>query len=191
MRFMHLRSGVGQRINSYALVSYVPGPLGSFLDRLRQELVPSCIAQSHVTILPPREMAAGLDEVSHQIHAQLADFRKFAVQITDVTVFHTTSVVYLALSEGREEIERMHEALNRFALGGMETYEFIPHITLAQNLAPEVVAEVLELATRRWSEYRGDRLFEVEYLTFVQNTTENCWVDLETYPLPDMALVGV
>jgi len=30
------------RINSFALVSYIPEPLAGFLDRLRQELVPNC-----------------------------------------------------------------------------------------------------------------------------------------------------
>ena len=43
---------LGDRINSYAVVSYIPGALGEFITRLREELVKGCVAQSHVTILP-------------------------------------------------------------------------------------------------------------------------------------------
>jgi 2'-5' RNA ligase len=188
---MHLRSGVGEFINSYALVSYVPGPLGSFLDHLRQELVPSCMAQSHVTILPPRELSADLDDVSRQLAADLQDFCKFSVEIADVRVFASTSVVYLGLGEGREEIIRMHRALNRSLLRAAENHEFMPHITLAQDLTPEQVPQIAELAKRRWSEFSNPRRFEVDCLTFVQNTVSNCWMDLQRYPLPDMALIGV
>ena len=45
------------RINSFALVSYIPEPLAGFLDRLRQELVPNCFLRAHVTILPPRPIS--------------------------------------------------------------------------------------------------------------------------------------
>ena len=46
------------RINSFALVSYIPEPLAGFLDRLRQELVPNCFLRAHVTILPPRPICS-------------------------------------------------------------------------------------------------------------------------------------
>ena len=47
-------AGDVERINSYAVVCYIPGALGEFITRLRESLVPGCTAQSHVTILPPR-----------------------------------------------------------------------------------------------------------------------------------------
>jgi hypothetical protein len=31
----------------------------------------------------------------------------------------------------------------------------------------------------------------VERLTFVQNTVQNCWVDLETFTLPDLELAAL
>ena len=42
---------VWDRINSFALVTYIPEPLAGFLDRLRQELVPNCFLRAHATIL--------------------------------------------------------------------------------------------------------------------------------------------
>ena len=41
-------------VNSFSLVAYIPDPLRKFLDDLRRELVPGCVPNAHVTILPPR-----------------------------------------------------------------------------------------------------------------------------------------
>ena len=46
-----------QRLNIYALVIYVPAPLGRFLDDLRRELVPTYKPRAHVSVLPPRPLA--------------------------------------------------------------------------------------------------------------------------------------
>jgi 2'-5' RNA ligase len=141
--------------------------------------------------LPPRELHSGLDQISRQLAKDLQEFSKFSLELTEVTVFATTSVVYLALGDGCEEIIRMHNAVNRSALGADETHQFVPHITLAQDLMPEQLPEIAARARRRWSEYRDQRSFEVDRLTFVQNTSSNCWQDLQEFRLPDMALVGV
>ena len=46
-----------QRLNVFALVIYIPDPLGRFLDDLRTELVPGCNPHAHVSVLPPRPLA--------------------------------------------------------------------------------------------------------------------------------------
>ena len=76
---MHQCGGVGERINSYALVSYVPGRLGAYLDRMRRELVSSCCAQSHITILPPRTIFAPESAVLRRLHGGLDAFSRFLV----------------------------------------------------------------------------------------------------------------
>jgi len=55
---MYTDPAAWDRINSFALVSYIPEPLAGFLDRLRQELVPDCFLRAHVTILPPRPICS-------------------------------------------------------------------------------------------------------------------------------------
>ena len=50
------------RMNLYALVSYIPGALGEFLDRLREELVAGCDPHAHITALPPRPIAGPVGE---------------------------------------------------------------------------------------------------------------------------------
>ena len=72
----------------------------------------------------------------------------------------------------------MHGRLNTGSLAFTELYNFHPHITLAQNLTPDQVDELSEVARRRWAEYTDSRAFRVETVTFVQNTRWHGWIDL-------------
>lgn len=177
----------GERINSFALVSYLPGDLGSFLDRLRTELVSSCVARSHVTILPPRELSATEESARRQIAECVPDFPPFRIELGEVAIFPMTQVVYLELRFGTAALRGLHDALNTEALGFNEPFDYHPHVTLAQGLLPEDVPAAYELARERWSEFSRARSYEVDRLTFVQNTTANRWLDLMEYELGSMA----
>ena len=52
-------------------------------------------------------------------------------------------------------------------------------MTLAQQLSAEQVEQAAALARRRWREFPYAHSFTVEHLTFVQNTIENVWMDLD------------
>jgi 2'-5' RNA ligase len=170
------------RINSYAVVNYVRGALADFLDRLRAELVAGCDVHAHVTILPPRTVqdpTAAIDLITSRI----PDFHAFVIEATSIRVFPDTNVIYADIGMGRSELVHMHSALNLDALYFDEPYEYHPHLTLAQGLDAAVVEQLLELANRRWREFRHSRIFVVDSLTFVQNTLENGWVDLARWEL--------
>lgn len=166
------------RINLFSLVAYIPDPLGSFLDKLRQELVPTCNLRAHVTVLPPRpihvETATGCDLV----RAGIRDFDRFDVEVKDVDMFSVSSVVYLGLGAGFSKLCRMHEALNVDGLQFSEPYPYHPHVTVAQQITPEQLPGVYELARRRWAEYPNKRSFPVDAVTFVQGTSFGSWIDL-------------
>jgi 2'-5' RNA ligase len=164
--------GAGNAINSFALICYLPEPLGGFLDTLRCELVPRCQAKSHVTILPPRPLATGLpDSAWSEVSDALDNFPPFRVDLASIEVFEGTNVIYLSIGAGYRELERMHSALNRGPLAFDEPFEYHPHVTLAQNLLPEQIAG-------RWREFCASHSFVVNRLTFVQNTADNRWADL-------------
>ena len=59
----------------------------------------------------------------------------------------------------------------------------IAHVTLAQELDRDGLAAAVELAKRRWQEFRDARSFTVDKLTFVQNTLNNSWTDLNAWQL--------
>jgi len=164
-------------VDSFALVTYIPLPLGRFLDDLRRELVPNFIPRAHVTILPPRPLAAPRAAWEH-VYATIKDFGPFEIAADHIELFGSTSVVYLGIGAGRRVLLRMHERLNAGPTSFPESFEYHPHITLAQDLDPSEAAGKYELARRRWVEYKGERWFAVDRVTFVQNTNRNRWLDL-------------
>lgn len=178
-----------KRINSYALVAYMPEPLRSFLDNLRQELVSNCRIQSHVTLLPPRPISGPAEGAWEQAENRLREVNAFRLGLGEVEIFPVTNVIYLGVTEGRERLMALHRDLNTRHFAFQEPYEYHPHLTLAQTLEPGQVDEALALARRRWTEFDHPRTFLVEKLTFVQNTEGNHWVDLASCVLNSHAMV--
>ncbi len=169
---------VGDRINSFALVTYIPEPLAGFLDRLRQELVPNCFLRAHVTILPPRPLAGPPDAAWEQVRKLAKQFSAFEIQLGDIDVFPVTDVIYVQVAAGRETLKKMHEVMNAGASAVREDYPYHPHVTLAQELKPDEVDELVHVARSRWADYAGSKTFRAEKIVFVQNTRRNEWVDL-------------
>lgn len=181
-------NGEGVGINSFALVSYLPSPLGEFLDQLRTDLVCDCRAKAHVTVLPPRPLTCSAEQAWQELAARLQDIPPFYVELGDVQVFPVTQVVYLSVIAGGAELKRLHETLNRGRLAFEEPFEYHPHVTLAQDLdtageIAETVTQVTDLARARWQEFQHRRGYVIDKLTFVQNTLGNLWTDLNGFPL--------
>lgn len=174
----------GQRaaINSYSLVAYLPEPLAGFVGQLRRELVPDCVARAHITILPPRPLACSPNQALAHISQRLRDFQPFQVEFGEVRFFPETNVVYLSISRGSEELEKLHEALNCGSAESQEAYPYHPHLTLAQQIHAGAMEPAGELVSRRWQAFPHARRFVVDALTFVQNTSDNVWVDLANIP---------
>ena len=169
---------VWDRINSFALVSYIPEPLAGFLDRLRQELVPNCFLRAHVTILPPRPISTSPEDAWEAIRRVAPEFPPFEVELHGVDLFPVSDVIYIKLSAGSEELRRMHAALNMGGLYFQEAFSYHPHITLAQDLKPDELDELVSVARARWAECVFPKNFRVEKIVFVQNTRRNEWLDL-------------
>jgi 2'-5' RNA ligase len=176
-----------ERLNVFALVIYIPDPLGRFLDDLRRELVPHYNPHAHVSVLPPRPLAVDWGEASLDAQSVLESCPPFEIELAGVQTFPVTDVVYLDVSRGAAELHRLHDTLCRGHLGFDEPFPYCPHVTLAQEVPHVRASEVEELARRRWSEFRGKRHFRVQHAVFVQNTVNDCWVDLAEYELGVMA----
>lgn len=177
------RSFEGERLNIFALVVYIPAPLGTFLDELRRELVPHYNPHAHVSVLPPRPLKVEWQTASVQARTLTEAWAPFEVELTNVEVFPKTDVIYLSIGGGGRELHELHRAMNTLALEFSEPYEYHPHITLAQNIPHEQVDDMVALARRRWQEYGGPRSFRADRAVFVQNTSGNCWLDLAEYAL--------
>jgi len=183
---MDVSNGRKTRINSFALVSYLPGPLAELLDEIRHDFAPESRAKAHVTILPPRPLLEfagetsdqGIAEAMEQLRVRLLEFPPFKVALGEIEIFEGTQVIYVSIQNGFTELERMHAALNTGRVAFQEPYPYHPHVTIAQELAPEDVHNAAQFARWRWSEFKHSRSAWIDRLTFVQNTIENCWTDL-------------
>src|SRR5438128_1390269 len=117
IRQMEVSSGQGVAVNSFALVSYLSGPLAGFLDDLRHDFAPDSRAKAHVTILPPRPLKvslslANVEQIWEELRARLQEIQAFEVGLGDVQVFPQTQAIYIAIQSGAEELKRMHDLLN-------------------------------------------------------------------------------
>jgi 2'-5' RNA ligase len=178
-------NGRETRINSFALVSYLSGPIAELLDQIRHDFAPESRAKAHLTILPPRPLLGShplsdqaIAGVMDEIKDHLQDFEPFAVELGEIEVFEGSQVIYVSIQSGFKELERMHDALNTGHMAFEEPYPYHPHVTVVQELAPKDVPDAAQFARWRWSECKHPRSIQVERLTFVQNTIENCWTDL-------------
>ncbi|MCU1233946.1 MAG: hypothetical protein JWP63_1913 [Candidatus Solibacter sp.] len=167
-----------QRLNVFALVIYIPDPLGRFLDDLRKDLVPGCNPHAHVSVLPPRPLTVDWQLASEQVRQYASGRPPFDVTLGAVRMFPVTNVVYIELAKGADEFFQMHDAMNSGALQFAEPFVYHPHVTLAQEIPPGSVAEVYARAKKMWDQYTGPRTFRAERTAFVQNTLKNCWIDL-------------
>jgi 2'-5' RNA ligase len=177
-----------QRLNVFALVIYIPDPLGRFLDDLRRQLVPGCSPHAHVSVLPPRPLAVDCQVASEQVRACAESRPPFDLTLERVRIFPVTNVIYIELGEGATEMFHMHDAMNSGALAFDEPFAYHPHITLAQEIPPGEVGNVNRLAHELWDAYTGPRTFRAERTAFVQNTLGNCWIDLAEFSLGTVAV---
>jgi 2'-5' RNA ligase len=171
-----------QRFDSYdpvfALVSYLPDSLATYLDELRSRLVPTNCLVSHLTILPPRPISHTPEAAFQQILEQSKLFGPFEVELGEVEIFDASSVIYIGLKRGRERLVEMHDALNVQDLDYKEPWPFHPHITLAQNFDPVQLAEKKAIAEQVWAAWPGSRKVMVEKVCFVQRTNCQNWASL-------------
>ncbi len=175
----------------YAVVSYIPGPLGEFLDRMRGHLVSNCKLRSHVTLLPPRDLSGKPGVLIEEFNSRLHSVPSFDITLGDVEMFESTQVIYLSLRSGRARVEELHRELNQGALQSVEPFPFHPHLTLAQQIPGASVAETLQTARRMWSECPYSPTFTVHTLDFVQNVNPTLWETRSEYLLQPANLLRI
>src|SRR4051812_9104089 len=112
----------GERANVYALVIYVPGPLGTFLDDLRRELVPDYNPRAHVSVLPPRPLPVDWGTAGSRVKSLAEEAQTFEIELTSVEIFPATDVIYLEVGAGSSELRGLHSAMSAGPLAFQEPY---------------------------------------------------------------------
>jgi 2'-5' RNA ligase len=125
----------------------------------------------------------GPEAASEEALHVVAGFPPFEIELGPIEIFPVTDVIYISVARGAEQLRQMHRTLNRGTLAFQEPFSYHPHVTLAQEFAPEQLQPLHELASRRWREFRGRHTFRAESTVFVRNTHGNQGVDLAEGPV--------
>lgn len=164
----------------YALVGYVKGPTGEFVENLRRELhpeLPHLVA--HLSLLPPRVLHGNERSALQYLERICGEAEPFEVALGDVETFTpVTPTVYIRVTQGASRMSELHDQLNTQALECREEWPYIPHLTIAKMAAGEPVQNAFQVARQRWASYAGNRRILLERLSFVREDGQNCWLDL-------------
>lgn len=169
----------------YALVAYVKGPAGEFVENLRRELHPDLPhLAAHLTILPPRPLQSTEGAALQALERICGQAEPFEVNLGGVETFiPVTPTVYIRVDGAAERMCDLHSRLNIDALAFNEEWPYIPHLTIVKMGAEAIAQHALEIARERWAGYAGSRRILLERLTFVREDAQHCWRDLAPVPL--------
>jgi 2'-5' RNA ligase len=164
--------------SSYAVVAYLAGELGKFLDGFRAAVTPhDRHLRAHITALPPRKLQ--MSDADAVKSFQRNKVQTIKIEAGDVCTFRPLSpTIYLDLRRGQEEFWRLHGQLGAAPLAGKPDWPFVPHLTLAKLEDFKDVTRVLQHARDRWRDYQGTRSFLVTELTLVREAGPGVWLDL-------------
>jgi 2'-5' RNA ligase len=151
----------------FALVSYIPDPLGSFLQELRETLQGNDSSQAHITLLPPRALKVPVEVASTQVRSILRRFPAFEVELSKVRRFAATSFLYLDLREGDALVHDLHAALNTGELADPEEFEFRPHLTLGGPVSPGKLDFAQQQAELTWDAAQCSPRFVIDEIVFL------------------------
>jgi 2'-5' RNA ligase len=183
MRSMDGSTNGARGANLFALVVYIPDPLARFLDDLRKELTPGCLPRAHVTILPPRRLAASAEEAIDKAHSVVSACAPFEIYAGEIEIFQPTEVIYINVERGDRELRELYRKLNTGVLASPEQYPYEPHVTLAQELKPGQLPALYEVAKKRWAACPFSRHIRAERAFFVQSKADSTWADLAEFQL--------
>jgi 2'-5' RNA ligase len=168
----------------YALVAYVRGAAGEFVENLRRELHPDLPhLAAHLTILPPRPLQGSETAALQVLERICSEQEAFEVNLGCVETFiPVTPTIYIRVDGAASRMCELHSRLNTEALAFHEEWPYIPHLTIAKMNAEPLAQRAFETARERWTQYSGSRRILLERLTFVREDPRegapHCWIDL-------------
>ena len=176
-------------LGSFALVSYIPNPLGSFLHRLRSSLPGVKYPEPHITILPPRPLTVPVEAASALVRATLERFSSFDVELRNVRSFAVSQILYIELGEGDAAVRQLHKALSSKELAYPEEFEFRPHLTVSGFIPVEDLQSATQQAETGWEGAPCSRRFTLREIVLLWSPagTPGEWQRVWVHVLRDSA----
>ena len=182
--------------STYAVVSYLSGPVADLINCLRRSLNPMYGDWlAHVSVLPPRRLPGGLagqDERLERLRNVCQQASPFDLELQEVSTFWPVNgVVYLSISAGYAELVNLHELLSHCGMQSSEAYGYVPHVTIAQSLDEAATHRARAQVTKAWSALSTPVRFHIESLVLVEQVAgELKWSDVGSMQLGSFALAS-
>ncbi len=169
----------------YALVAYVHSGIAEFVHELRRESQPeAALIPTHLTILPPRQLAGSEAEAMELIASVCSTVQPFDITLGDVETFvPTTATVFIRVAHAAYRMRELHDRLNHGPLRYAEPWPYMPHLTIFRLDDMDRARAAFLVARQRWDKYACPRVIRLAELTFVRQTSDDRWIDLAPVPL--------
>jgi 2'-5' RNA ligase len=167
----------------------IPPPFDGEIDGLRRALGDPALDRlpAHLTLVPPvnvREDRMGdalgvLREAAESLDGPLN------LILGPVVTFHPlTPVLYLEVGGQVDEVHRLRNAVFRPPLARELTWDFVPHVTVADEATPERIAAAVEAL----ADFRVE--VELTHLTILEEQPGRIWVPIADARLGPRAITG-
>jgi 2'-5' RNA ligase/GNAT superfamily N-acetyltransferase len=168
---------------------FVPPPLDVEVDGLRRALGDRSLGRigSHATLVPPVNVPdGGLDAAFDVVRAAAAATEPLRLRLGPAATFHPRNpVVYLAVGgPGAGGLDNLRERCLVPPLQRRSTHDFVPHVTVANRMAPERIPG----AVAALADYEADIV--IDRIHLLRMEPGNLWRPLADAPFAPPAVVG-
>ncbi len=115
----------------------IPEPWATELQDYRTAVgdATATMIPTHITLVPPTEVAGELAEIESHLAEAAAQIDAFGVHLRGTGTFRPVSpVVFVTLVEGISQCEQLADAVRRGPLDVDLAYPYHPHVTVAHHL---------------------------------------------------------
>ena len=126
----------------------IPEPYGLELQRVRESYGDQLAASipTHVTLLPPTEVAADdLDRIEKHLRTIAESEQPFDIHLRGTGTFHPVSpVVFVSVVMGISDCERVEARVRSGPLARDLAFPYLPHVTIAHDLPDETLRRAFD-----------------------------------------------
>jgi 2'-5' RNA ligase len=116
----------------------IPEPWATELQEYRAGVgdATASMIPTHITLVPPTEVAGPLDVIEAHLSDAAAEVAAFSVHLRGTGTFRPVSpVVFVTLVEGISQCEQLADAVRRGPLDIELDFPYHPHVTVAHHLS--------------------------------------------------------
>ncbi|MBU8933943.1 MAG: 2'-5' RNA ligase family protein [candidate division Zixibacteria bacterium] len=169
-----------RRQNLYALVTYLPEELDRIIIPLREKFDPlhNQIA-SHITIVFPFESSYPIEELTAIIKRELENEPEIPIELNSIMDFYPKSPIICWKVESNDRLISLYYRLHSQLGLAVPFKEFLPHVTVAQEISPHRVMMVKEKVIP----YLPSESFLAGTMDLITPLDDQKWVSVRTFQL--------